>query len=222
VCLNVFALDTLSHSPENACGFPLKILANSFYGFLGIQMEDNMSLIEGAKSITSKGRELIQYVGKYLRDKYGAEIIYGDTDSTFVWLGENHDIININEFGLNIAKQITQQWQQKCAEEFNIESFLELEFETHYSQFVMPTLRGSDEGSKKRYVGAKVNEQGEISLVFKGMEQVRSDWSPLARRIQYCLYEKLFTGEDPVNFIEEAVVTKKSRLRLKDSKIHTN
>ena len=36
---------------------------------------------------------------------------------------------------------------------FGIESNLELEFETHYQRFFMPTMRGSETGSKKRYCG---------------------------------------------------------------------
>ncbi|ABE55708.1 DNA damage-inducible DNA polymerase II [Shewanella denitrificans OS217] len=196
---------------NNPLSHAIKIIMNSLYGVLGSKgcVFHDAKL---ASSITMRGHEIMKQTRRWIED-LGYQVIYGDTDSTFVWLGENHDINNINEFGLNIARQITQQWQQKCAEEFNIESFLELEFETHYSQFVMPTLRGSEEGSKKRYVGAKVNEQGEMSLVFKGMEQVRSDWSPIARRIQYLLYEKLFTGEDPVNFIEQELDALKQGLR---------
>ncbi|HBF48069.1 MAG TPA: hypothetical protein DDW91_17105, partial [Shewanella frigidimarina] len=63
-----------------------------------------------------------------------------------------------------------------------------------------PTLRGSDEGSKKRYVGAMSNDQQQLTLTFKGMEQVRSDWSPIARRMQYHLYELFFKGEDVIDF----------------------
>lgn len=38
-----------------------------------------------------------------------------------------------------------------------------------------------------------LHEQG--GLVFKGLETVRSDWSPLAREFQQALYERIFKGE---------------------------
>ena len=51
----------------------------------------------------------------------------------------------------------------------------------------MPTLRGADLGSKKRYAGLC----GE-RLVFKGLETVRSDWTPLAQQFQQALYRRVF------------------------------
>jgi DNA polymerase II len=196
---------------NNPLSHAIKIIMNSLYGVLGSKgcVFHEAKL---ASSITMRGHEIMKQTRRWI-EELGYQVIYGDTDSTFVWLGENHEINDINEQGLNIARHITQKWLQKCADEHNIESFLELEFETHFSKFVMPTLRGSEEGSKKRYVGAKVDAQGEMSLVFKGMEQVRSDWSPLARRVQYHLYEKLFAGEDPVGFIEQELIALKQGLR---------
>lgn len=58
----------------------IKVSANSFFGFLGVQDGGKMPLIEGAMSITAKGRELIGLVRKYLSDKYNALSVYGDTD----------------------------------------------------------------------------------------------------------------------------------------------
>ena len=59
----------------------IKVSANSFFGFLGVQNGGKMPLIEGAMSITGKGRELIGTVRQYIEDKYGGVQIYGDTDS---------------------------------------------------------------------------------------------------------------------------------------------
>jgi len=58
----------------------LKITANSFFGFLGVHNGGKMPLIEGAMSITAKGRELIGLVRRYIEEKYGGVQIYGDTD----------------------------------------------------------------------------------------------------------------------------------------------
>jgi DNA polymerase elongation subunit (family B) len=56
----------------------LKVSANSVFGFLGVA-KGKLPLIEGACSITSKGRELIGFVNKYLEEKYNGKIVYNDS-----------------------------------------------------------------------------------------------------------------------------------------------
>ena len=62
----------------------LKVSANSMFGMLGVQKNGMLPLIEGAMCITAKGRELIIQCNDYLEEKYGADIIYNDTDSTMI------------------------------------------------------------------------------------------------------------------------------------------
>lgn len=62
----------------------LKVTANSFFGFLGAQEKGRLPLIEGAMCITAKGRELIGQVQQYVTQKYGAKMVYGDTDSAMI------------------------------------------------------------------------------------------------------------------------------------------
>lgn len=57
----------------------LKVSANSLYGFLGAQEGGVLSLIEAAMCITATGRKLINQVNQYVIEKYGAEIVYGDS-----------------------------------------------------------------------------------------------------------------------------------------------
>ena len=64
----------------------------------------------------------------------------------------------------------------------------------------MPTIRGSSEGSKKRYAGMKDGE-----LVFKGLENVRSDWTVLAKVFQYELYKRVFTNEPVKQYINKTL-----------------
>ncbi|MBC8797268.1 DNA polymerase II [Shewanella algae] len=177
----------------------IKIIMNSLYGVLGSRgcVFHDARL---ASSITMRGHEIMQQTKRWIEDE-GMSVIYGDTDSTFVWLGQQHDITDPQAFGRELAARITAKWQQHLAEHFQLQSHLELEFERHYEQFLMPTLRDSEEGSKKRYVGASRNSQGQLDIIFKGMEQVRSDWSPLARRVQYELYRRMFNGLDVVGFL---------------------
>jgi DNA polymerase-2 len=74
-------------------------------------------------------------------------------------------------------------------------SALELRFDQHFAVFLMPTMRGTDIGSKKRYAGAIYKEGGTLELVLRGLEAVRTDWTPLARRVQKQLLERVFTNQ---------------------------
>ncbi|NRD73512.1 DNA polymerase II [Shewanella sp. VB17] len=181
----------------------IKIIMNSFYGVLG----SNGCVFHDtrlASSITLRGHEIMKQTKVWI-EAQGYKVIYGDTDSTFVWLGDSEPALDVDSIGQRLVKGINQQWQQKLRETMNIESFLELEYESHYEQFFMPTLRGSLKGSKKRYVGAFTQSDGELALVFKGMEQVRSDWSPLSRRVQEVLYYRLFSKQDVTAFLQEVI-----------------
>ncbi|ACJ29919.1 DNA polymerase B, exonuclease:DNA polymerase B region [Shewanella piezotolerans WP3] len=181
----------------------IKIIMNSLYGVLGSRgcVFHDAKL---ASSITMRGHEIMKQTRSWIEEE-GFEVIYGDTDSTFVWLGNDYDEQQVQATGKRLASKVNQQWRQKLTDDFKLESFLELEFETHFEQFFMPTLRGSAEGSKKRYVGTKLTVKGEKELIFKGMEQVRSDWSPLARRVQYELYERLFNHQDVEGYIKSTI-----------------
>jgi DNA polymerase elongation subunit (family B) len=70
----------------------LKVSANSLYGFLGAQEGGVLALIEAAMCITATGRKLINQVNDYVIEKYGAEIVYGDsvTGDTPLFIMENN------------------------------------------------------------------------------------------------------------------------------------
>ncbi len=62
--------------------------------------------------------------------------------------------------------------------------------------FLMPTIRGADTGSKKRYAGM-IQEGDAQRMVFKGLETVRTDWTPLAQQFP--------TGVIPAHLPQPAV-----------------
>ena len=87
----------------------LKISANSVFGFLGV-VKGKLPLMEGAMSITAKGRELIGYVNKYLEEKYNAKIVYNDSvaEYTPVLVRKNGEVewMEIKElFEIDIEKK---------------------------------------------------------------------------------------------------------------------
>ena len=194
--------DQAKKSHDQARSQAIKIIMNSFYGVLGsggCPFYDTRL----ASSITLRGHEIMQQTARWIEGK-GYNVIYGDTDSTFVLLNESITDQQANEIGQSLAKMINQQWQSKLAEEHQIDCFLEIEFESHFSRFLMPTIRGSEHGSKKRYAGILKTGDKE-KLIFKGLENVRTDWTELAKDFQLKLYQKVFSGADSAEFIIKTV-----------------
>lgn len=181
----------------------IKIIMNSFYGVLGTSgcRFYNPKL---ASSITRRGHEIIKKSRKVIEDS-GFDVIYGDTDSVFVLLGPGYSEEEARTTGDNLARQLNQWWRQELRQEFQLESHLEIEFETHFIRFVMPTIRGTETGSKKRYSGYIRSNKGEFKVVFKGLESVRSDWTPLAQDFQRELYQRVFFNEPWKDFLKETI-----------------
>ncbi|MDT1842276.1 DNA polymerase II, partial [Acinetobacter baumannii] len=116
---------------------------------------------------------------KALIEAKGYDVIYGDTDSTFVWLKRPHSEAQAAEIGRELVSHVNAWWAQELSKS-QLTSALELEYETHFCRFLMPTIRGADTGSKKRYAGM-IQEGDAQRMVFKGLETVRTDWTPLAQ-----------------------------------------
>lgn len=171
----------------------LKIIMNAFYGVLG---SSGCRFFDPrlASSITMRGHQIMRQT-RALIEAQGYEVIYGDTDSTFVWLKGAHGEEAAARIGHDLVALVNQWWREHLLATLKLESALELQFEVHYRRFLMPTIRGADEGSKKRYAGLVQRADGSEGMVYKGLESVRTDWSPLARQFQQALYERVFRGQ---------------------------
>jgi DNA polymerase-2 len=177
---------------------------NSFYGVLG---STGCRFFDPrvCSSITLRGHDIIQRSREWI-EAQGYAVIYGDTDSLFVWLENNcrgmapKNQDQCQKIGTRLARELNQWWKQTIQQEFKLPSHLEIQFETHYLRFLMPTMRGTDIGTKKRYAGV-VERQGKQELVFKGLENVRTDWTRLAKYFQEELYRKVFAGEAYLEFV---------------------
>ncbi|WP_368163866.1 DNA polymerase II [Aeromonas sp. R6-2] len=180
----------------------IKIIMNSFYGVLGsggCRFYDPRL----ASSITLRGHGIMQTTREWIEAK-GYQVIYGDTDSTFVHLGKAVSGEEADAIGRSLAEHINHRWREKIRAEFDLESALEIQYETHYRRFLMPTIRGLEKGSKKRYAGLVGEGEGE-HLVFKGLETVRTDWTALAKEFQSELFNLVFHDQDPSDFVRQAV-----------------
>ena len=181
----------------------LKIIMNAFYGVLGssgCRFFDTRL----ASSITLRGHEIMLRT-RQLIEAQGHTVIYGDTDSTFVWLRRAHGQEEAAQIGRALVDHVNQWWREHVQQEYGLESALELQFETHYKRFLMPTIRGAEEGSKKRYAGLVTRADGTDEMVYKGLETVRTDWSPLARQFQQELYSRIFHRQPYQDYVRDYV-----------------
>lgn len=178
---------------DRSLNLATKILMNAFYGVLGTpacRFYDPRL----ASSITRRSHEILMRSREQI-EGLGYAVIYGDTDSLFVALGAAYTEEEAEAFGGHLAETLNTYWGTVVQEEFGVTSFLELEFETVYLKFLMPTIRGSSKGTKKRYAGLRRAAGGELEVTFRGLESVRTDWTPLARTFQRELYRRVFLGE---------------------------
>ena len=176
----------------------LKIIMNAFAGVLGAEgcrfFDPRLTA-----SITMRGHEIMRTT-KRLIESQGYQVIYGDTDSTFVWLREQHTEEQAQKIGYALRDYVNDWWKQHLKDEWQLEGVLELEYETHYRRFLMPTVRGAEMGSKKRYAGLSQDK-----MIFKGLETIRSDWTPLAQIFQKELYTRIFHRQSYREYIREYI-----------------
>ncbi len=197
------ARDHAKREKNAALSQAIKIIMNSFYGVLGTsgcRLHDSRL----TSSITKRGHQIILQTVELIEDA-GYEVIYGDTDSVFVSLQQSCDNHKATEIGNQLVVLVNRYWKNHLSSEYGIDCFLEMEFETHFKQFFMPTVRGSEQGSKKRYAGLIEDARGNRKILYKGLETVRTDWTELARQFQQNLYQRVFDGVEYQAYIKSTI-----------------
>ncbi|MEM2874248.1 MAG: DNA-directed DNA polymerase, partial [Candidatus Nanoarchaeia archaeon] len=139
----------------------LKYIAVAFYGYLGFPASRFYSY-ECASAITELGRKYINLVIKEA-EKFDLKVLYGDTDSLFVEINNKEQA---SEF-LQIVNSI-------------LPPPMELELRAIYKAGLFLGRKSGVGGAKKRY--ALLTEGN--SLLLRGLEAIRGDWSALAKRSQ--------------------------------------
>ena len=201
ICSLWAARDQAKAEKNQALSRAIKIMMNSFYGVLGTpgcRFFDPRLV----SSITLRGHAILRESREFV-ERRGLQVIYGDTDSVFVHLGDGLESAVCRTLGAELAKDLTTHFQRTLKASLDLESHLELEFETHFKRFLMPTIRDSEVGTKKRYAGAATVEDGTTTLVFKGLEVVRTDWTVAARRFQHELCRRVFADEPYESFVRD-------------------
>ncbi|MBU2924351.1 DNA polymerase II [Colwellia sp. 4_MG-2023] len=186
----------------------IKIIMNSFYGVLGSTgcrfFDPRLS-----GSITKRSHEILKKTTHWI-EEHGFRVIYGDTDSIFVHVGDDRAAAECKSLGRDLQGFINAKWQHYIKAVFDLPCDLEIEFETHFTKFLMPTIRGQEAikgqkvGTKKRYVGLSDGK-----LIFKGLETVRSDWTQASKVFQQELFRRVFDDLP----IDEYICTLLSEIR---------
>ncbi|KAL2260191.1 hypothetical protein VTK26DRAFT_5878 [Humicola hyalothermophila] len=159
----------------------LKLLANVTYGYTSASFSGRMPCSEIADSIVQTGRETLERAIAYIHsvERWGAEVVYGDTDSLFVYLkGRTRE--QAFKIGAEMAKEITEMNPRP----------VKLKFEKVYHPCVLL--------AKKRYVGYKYESPDQTVPEFdaKGIETVRRDGTPAEQKIEEKALKILFETAD--------------------------
>ncbi|KAL4924882.1 DNA-directed DNA polymerase zeta catalytic subunit REV3 [Aspergillus undulatus] len=159
----------------------LKLIANVTYGYTSASFSGRMPCSEIADSIVQSGRETLEKAIALIHsvERWGAEVVYGDTDSLFVYLkGRTRD--QAFDIGEEIAQAVTDMNPHP----------IRLKFEKVYHPCVLL--------AKKRYVGFKYEhrDQKEPEFDAKGIETVRRDGTPAEQKIEEKALKLLFRTAD--------------------------
>ncbi|XP_056286117.1 DNA polymerase zeta catalytic subunit-like, partial [Pseudoliparis swirei] len=159
----------------------LKLIANVTFGYTAANYSGRMPSVEVGDSIVHKARETLERAIKMVNDtkKWGARVVYGDTDSMFVLLkGATKE--QAFRIGNEIAEAVTATNPKP----------VKLKFEKVYLPCVLQT--------KKRYVGYMYESLDQKEPVFdaKGIETVRRDGCPAVSKILERSIKLLFETRD--------------------------
>ena len=186
---------------DQIAAFAIKILMNSFFGVLGTPVCRFYNPAV-ANAITSFGRDLLLWTKRRI-ELDGLRVLYGDTDSLFIETGKEEEDA-AQRLGVKLGEALNSDLAQHISDIWRTESRMEIEFEKLYARLFLPHVRHGTRGARKRYAGL-IHEDGEESVVFTGMEVVRSDWTELARQMQRQLYERLFRDLPVEHLIRQRV-----------------
>ncbi|MDI1449362.1 DNA polymerase II [Polyangium sp. 6x1] len=168
----------------------IKILMNSLYGVLGSPASRLFSP-PVASAIPLAGQWVIRVAARAASSRPGHRVLYGDTDSLFVDVGEP-DPEKAAAYADVLRAHIAAEVDQAIERSFSVQSHLDLAFAKMYARFFLPEMRGRAEGSKKRYAGLVYRPSGDGEVEIVGLEAVRRDTSAIARRFQRELLDRVF------------------------------
>ncbi len=193
--------DIAKKNKNNEGSFAIKITMNSFFGVLANPMCRFYSL-DMANAITHFGQFIVKKSAEITEER-GYKVIYGDTDSIFVKTGVE-SLEAAQKIGKEITAHVNKFWHDYAKDSFGMKNYLELQFEKTFIRFMMPKIRGTEIGAKKRYAGLMLVD-GKEEVKFTGLEFVRRDWTPVSKKFQLELLDKIFHKEEVFEYIKKFV-----------------
>lgn len=202
----------------------LKTSANSIYGMLGVQGSSEeeeagkkskgkgiLPLIEGAMCTTAAGRSYIIKAMDFVKENYGAKIIYGDTDSIMISLPDVKTGKEALEWGKILEEKISLLYPDP----------LYMEFEKAGR---MLSIR------KKMYAFWLYNKDGNLksiddkdSILMRGIVLARRDnckWQrDVYRKILYNILERKSLRNTLEIIVDECTKIKEGKIHWKDLSI---
>eukprot|EP00127_Corallochytrium_limacisporum_P000880 Clim_evm13s29 gene=Clim_evmTU13s29 len=169
------------HRMLNARQLGLKMISNVTYGYTSANYSGRMPSVDIADSIVMLGRQTLERaIGLVERNtKWGARVVYGDTDSLFILLdGKTRE--QAFQIGEEIQEAVTKSNPPPVT----------LKFEKVYHPCILM--------SKKRYVGNAYENPGQREPTFdaKGIETIRRDTCPATAKILGKSLRLLFSTAD--------------------------
>ncbi|MCM8804223.1 MAG: hypothetical protein NC833_03095 [Candidatus Omnitrophica bacterium] len=181
----------------------IKELANSMYGILGDSQSRyfNQNI---AEAITLTGQYLINKAIEFFK-MAGLEIIYGDTDSVFIY--DKNDNVNIKE-----TLEIFHIWLEDILKkEFNInKSYILLQYNKKLSKVFFV--------SKKKYAMRiiEIDDKPADSIEYVGLECIKSDTVNYAKKLQKELINLILTTDNDKEFYKNYILEKRKEFFKND------
>jgi DNA polymerase elongation subunit (family B) len=153
-----------------------KVSANSMYGAMGVT-RGYLPFMPGAMCTTAMGRQNIKIVAKVIPEKYGGQLIYGDTDSNYIVFPELKTAAENWDYAEHVASEVTKLFPAPIK--------LEFEEEIYWRFFIL---------TKKRYMYKKCYRDGIVDpkIGKKGVLLARRDNSMFIRNAYETLIMMVF------------------------------
>uniref|UniRef100_A0A6C0AJA0 DNA-directed DNA polymerase n=1 Tax=viral metagenome TaxID=1070528 RepID=A0A6C0AJA0_9ZZZZ len=158
--------DEAQRSVYNGLQLAYKVVANSVYGQTGSRTSPIRKLCVAACT-TAAGRKALYLAKQIVESEFGADVIYGDTDSIFIKF-PTKDLAKSIELGIKAGKRITEQ----CRRPYKIA----------YEKTLFPFILFC----RKRYVGMKYEEDPnpkKAKRMMMGIALKRRDSAPISKDV---------------------------------------
>jgi DNA polymerase elongation subunit (family B) len=169
--------DEAQRSVFNGLQLAYKVVANSVYGQTGSRTSPIRKLCVAACT-TAAGRKALGIAKRVVETEFGADVVYGDTDSIFVKF-PTKDLAESIRLGIEAGKRITAQ----CRKPYKIA------YEKTFYPFIL--------FCRKRYVGMKYEEDvTKCKRMSMGIVLKRRDNAPIVKDVFGGALDMLLTEKD--------------------------